>query len=215
MPAWRFAVLFALALVAAACSEGAGPSSVPTRDMADATVNRDGSTCAGCDAGPDVAHVVCPSTPPAVGAACPAIGEACEYGKDWWLDCDLVVQCTASGWQQLPAGLGCPAADAGGVCPATYAQASEVDAGRLSCPAAECQYAEGTCICIPLCTCGPQRRPEISGRWTCMPATSECPSPRPRLGTACTGAAVCSYGESCGCGEQLQCVSGVWQGRSL
>jgi len=187
------------------------------RDRADAgIVGQDGSSQRdfGCEAGPGVAYVVCPPTPPAFGTACPALGEDCEYGSSWWLGCNLVVRCTASGWAQAPAELqqGCHLRDAGGSCPATWVEASAIDASLATCPAAECQYPEGYCVCMFLCGSVGQWRPEIRGSWYCAPATSECPSPRPDLGTGCTKTAACTYGEQCGCGEDLQCVGDVWQG---
>lgn len=207
----------ALASLLTACSSQA--LSVTDGGTLDATAGgdsaliQDGSCGALCDAGRDDAHyVVCPSTPPALGSPCSAIGEECEYGSSWWLGCNLVLRCTASGWQQGPEP-DCPFPDAGGSCPATFVEANATDAGPFACPAAECQYPDGYCVCMSHCGGGGQWHLDLVGDWYCAQAVPECPSPRPDLGTSCTQpGAGCIYGEMCGCGLQLACVDGVWQG---
>ncbi len=88
-----------------------------------------------------------------------------------------------------------------------------MDAGLALCPAPECQYPEGYCVCMTACGGGGQVRAEIAGRWFCGQATPGCPSPRPDLGTACEEAGGgCLYGDQCNCGENLRCTDGVWQG---
>ena len=180
----------------------------------------DGASCSGlgCNApdvfAPDVfAPVLCPPTPAAVGSACAAPEELCEYGGSWWLGCNRVLRCSQGFWQPYY-GTGCVPADAGGACPATWDQAvTAADASAGACPAADCQYPEGACECLAGCGGRGQRRFGIGGVWYCEPATAQCPTPRPDLGTPCSEAgASCSYGLPCGCGEQLSCVHGVWQG---
>jgi hypothetical protein len=62
---------------------------------------------------------------------------------------------------------------------------------------------------------GAIREPRIAGHWYCAAATPQCPTPRPDLGTSCDSDASCQYGTACGCGEELFCTGGVWQGYSL
>jgi hypothetical protein len=177
------------------------------------------TTCLDCDAGDEaVALTVCPASPPTVDASCAPTpsGEQCEYGPSWWLACNDVLRCTSGTWHG-GAGLGpgpCGQLDAG-TCPATWAEASDVDAAT-GCPAVDCQYPEGACECLSGCGGGGQLRELVSGSWMCQAATTECPSPRPHLGTPCSDAtASCQYGWPCGCGQHLECKDGVWQGDSL
>jgi hypothetical protein len=172
---------------------------------------------AGDSDGARVPYVLCPVSPPEAGAACGVPGESCEYGPSWWLECNHVLRCTQGAWQDWSGGEVCPSYDGGPACPATYAEALAID-GSAGCPAHDCQYPEGYCECGgPGCGGGGIHEPlPLYGlAWTCAPATSQCPSPRPHLGTACSGEAGCSYGWACGCGQQQQCVDGVWQGNPL
>ncbi len=188
----------------------------------DATGASDGATEAAacdfsCDAGEDVALVACPGTAPSIGSACTLPEpEQCEYGGSWWLGCNLILRCTQGVWQAAPPGQGCIQQDAGGVCPATFAEASGVDAGLGRCPAPGCQYPDGYCECLVGCGGGGIEKPQIAGHWYCAAATPQCPTPRPDLGTGCGESdASCQYGTACGCGEQLFCTDGVWQGFAL
>lgn len=175
-----------------------------------------GFSCDVADAG-DVTLVVCPATAPAVGSACTLPeGEECEYGASWWLGCDVVVRCMQGVWKVAGASQACLEQDAGGACPATFAEAVGIDAGADMCPAPGCQYPDGYCECLVGCGGGGQSghpRPQaVVGQWYCKAATPQCPSPRPDLGTSCDSDARCLYGMECGCGAQLQCTEGVWQG---
>lgn len=194
-----------------------GTANGPDGAGADAGASGDAAACGFCvDASSDVQLSVCPSSPPTAGSTCTlAEGEECEYGSSWWLSCDLVLRCQGGTWQRSEPGGQCFGQDAGGSCPATWAEASAIDAGAgvVACPAPDCQYPEGYCECLAGCGGGGAPHPELlMGRWYCTPATPECPSPRPDLGTACSSDAGCQYGQPCGCGQQLQCVDGVWQG---
>ena len=187
---------------------------------ADAGASGDGAPCDFClDAASDVPLSLCPSSPPAMGSACSRPdGEECEYGSSWWLGCNSVFVCRGGTWQPSPVGGVCISQDAGGTCPASWAEANAFDAGGGfgPCPAPDCQYPEGYCECLAGCGGGGAPHPMLlMGRWYCSPATPECPSPRPDLGTACSSDAGCMYGEPCGCGQQLQCLDGVWQGYPL
>lgn len=177
------------------------------------TIEIDASTgCLGScgDAAP---YGPCPLTAPSPGSACPSPGEQCEYGTNWWIGCNQVFRCSPAGtWSPQPPMQVCAYPDASQGCPATYAEATGIDAGNGMCPAAECEYAEGSCACLAACG-GGAKRLDLVGNWYCQPATPECPSPRPDLGTACDGdGGLCQYGLPCGCGSQLACVGGVWRG---
>jgi hypothetical protein len=206
-----------------------GSTSTPREGPADATSTAaeagleagedaapESGTCLSCDAdaGTDLPLAACPSSAPAPGSACSLTEqEECEYGPSWWLGCNLLLRCTQGAWKIAGAGQGCFEQDAGGSCPATWAAASTLDAGIGMCPAPGCQYPEGYCECLVGCGGGGAWRPQIAGNWYCAAATPQCPSPRPDLGTACGDSdASCRYGTACGCGEQLSCTGGVWQG---
>jgi len=207
--------------------EGAGDASFVTPEAApaDATsASDDASPDAGgcgfsCDAADDVALRACPAAAPPIGSACSLPEqEQCEYGGSWWLGCNVLLRCTQGTWQAAPAEQWCTEQDAGGTCPATFAEASRADAGIGMCPAPGCQYPDGYCECLVGCGGGGaiKEKPEIAGRWYCAAATPQCPTPRPDLGTGCGDSdASCQYGTPCGCGEQLFCSGGVWQGFSL
>jgi hypothetical protein len=191
---------------ATAASDGSG----------DDAGDEDGSLGCGfsCDAGDEhVPFVLCPPSVPADGSACGVPDEVCEYGKSWWLQCNVVVRCYGGTWHPLYDGTQCPWLEAGGACPATWAQASAIEAGA-TCVAADCQYPQGYCECGGACGGGGAPKPPLYGlAWTCADASAACPSPRPLAGTACGASdASCNYGWSCGCGEWMQCTDGVWQG---
>ena len=146
----------------------------------------------------------CPTSPPSQGASCPDTGLECEYGSNPNLSCDELIVCTASGWMDQATGTTCaPESD----CPAKYLGSMTQS---QPCPAAEedltCAYPQGTCICSE------GSLPEVGGPfWICIATTPTCPSPRPRLGTACSDPGTqCDYG-SCEGGTAIQCASGVWQ----
>jgi hypothetical protein len=145
-------------------------------------------------------------------------GEARSHG--FWPDLDASARVPAEATVGAPAAVpvldaGCidcsPPAD-GGTCPATWAEASGRDAGFSGCPAVECGYPEGTCLC--LWACGAGQLPAFGGNWFCTPVTSECPSPRPQSGTQCGDAGpYCHYGPPCCDGAwTMTCTGGVWGG---
>jgi hypothetical protein len=169
-----------------------------------------------CDDGPPPVgpFAPCSATRPDAGSPCTTEGELCEYGADFFIACDRVFVCGNGVWRPLNQGL-CTAFPDGGdaSCPATWSAANAlVDAGV--CPALDCEYAEGTCACLSYCGSAGQapKQPLTGGAWECKSAVAACPSPRPRVGTACDTDAGCDYGWPCGCGTQQGCVQGVWRG---
>jgi hypothetical protein len=214
------ALVAAFAAVLLAHCGGGSTTSFPVTDAA-ADVTTAGADDAGdgapactfgCAADASVPFVLCPASPPQAGAPCAVPGESCEYGTSFWLECNQVLQCLNGVWRQEYAGVSCTWLDAGGPCPATWQQANALDASA-SCPIADCQYLEGYCECGAACGSGGQRHGRnVFVQPRCAAAASGCPSPRPRLGTACTGHEDCTYGWPCGCGQMQQCVDGVWQG---
>jgi hypothetical protein len=197
-----------------------------TRPTLDAGVDVDASradteasstTCDAADA-PTI-FPGCPADAPSIGDPCTTEDLVCEYGPSWWVACNALLKCKAGSWQKDPFSAAAPCDDGqpddGGPCPATWAEASVIEAG-LFCPAADCQYPEGYCECVSHCGGGGGRKkPEmLMGDWRCQPATPECPSPRPLLGTACDehDAGTCMYSWPCGCGQNQSCQDGVWQG---
>ena len=175
------------------------------------------TSCLDCDAGDvRVPYSACPSDPPTLGDPCSADGETCEYGPTWWLVCNTVLRCTHGTWQKDPISgpAPCDELDAGGPCPATWAEANATDAGPGLCPAADCQYPEGYCECLSHCGGGGMIHASIPGSWRCQAATPTCPSPRPLLGTSCDepDSGFCNYSWPCGCGQSLECRGSVWEG---
>jgi hypothetical protein len=145
----------------------------------------------------------CPGSPPPQGGACAPAGIECEYGTSNDPNCNTLFVCTAGTWQDMSSSGICLPPDAGAACPATYAA---VPVGKVCSPnTLECAYPQGTCLCSNS-TGGPVM---INSEWSCIAATPSCPSPRPRLGSPCSGDAMCDYG-ACSGGAALQCVGGYW-----
>jgi hypothetical protein len=153
----------------------------------------------------------CPSGPPAAGASCAPEGLECEYGLSPVPTCDTVATCQMARWSlQAPAsGDDCPATRSS-QCLGTFAVASlEAHCDPLG---LVCDYPTGRCGCsvgsgpVPLDA-------SAAARWHCQEPGSDCPRPRPPLGSACTSDGTsCDYG-SCtvpgGSGEN--CSNGLWQ----
>jgi hypothetical protein len=204
----------------------AGPDASPASDAgadasADAESDADATGCGfGCPPG-DAALPACPATPPARGTACSAPDQVCEYGSSWWLTCNFVVQCRAASagyaWYVQSDGTSCTWLDSGGACPPTWAAASAADAAPGQCPFVSCVYPEGFCGCGIGCGGGgaaprPPAPLDVAGFFVCIPTQPGCPEPRPLSGTPCDEAgAACSYGFACGCGQDQQCMGGLWQ----
>jgi hypothetical protein len=175
-----------------------------------------------CDGGADTtAPSSCPATPPAPGSMCTGTA-VCEYGTNWWLDCNVVLRCALSGqpdgssvWTLEHDGGECSWLDAGGPCPSTWAEANAVDAQSGSCPFVSCVYPEGFCGCGIGCGGGggAPRKFDVNGIFVCIPEMPGCPEPRPVSGSPCDddASAYCGYDFACGCGQVQSCVDGIWQ----
>jgi hypothetical protein len=143
----------------------------------------------------------------------------CEYGSSWWLECNVVLRCEETGgpgksqWVEQFDGGACPWLDAGGPCPATWDEATAVDAQPLTCPFVTCVYPQGFCGCGINCGGGGgfPRQLDVTGHFTCLPAAPGCPEPRPLSGSPCDSGAYCGYDFACGCGQMQGCVDGTWQ----
>jgi len=162
------------------------------------------ATEAGGDAGglgPD-ASPECPAAAPVVGSTCKDIGEECEYGASAATACNKVYKCESTGWQSEAATGACPVSS----CPASY---TLVDVGTTCSPGgATCGYPQGTCTCAPP---SPATVPTKPDEWQCFPVQAGCPSPRPKLGSACAAgtSTACNYG-ACADGLELVCRGGIW-----
>ena len=181
----------------------ASPSDGGVPPLADA--GNPGSEAGG--PGSDASPPVCPAAPPVVGATCKDLGEECEYGASATTACNKVYKCESTGWRtEAPSGA-CPVS----TCPASYGM---VDVAATCAPSgATCAYAEGTCTCAPP---SPATVPSEPDQWQCFPAQTGCPSPRPKLGSACatSTATSCNYG-ACADGVELVCRGGIWVSKSV
>jgi len=183
----RFALV---ALVLVGCG---GSIATPTGDGGtDSSPNPDGSSGS-----------VCPTSPPAPSSACSTTGPAtCEYGTNPDPSCNQLFACTNGSWvDETNGGLCAPQSD----CPTSYASVpvnQDCAPNQLS-----CAYPQGECIC----TTSMGGLQKMTPSWECFPAQSGCPSPRPDIGSPCSGTQqLCDYG-SCSGGVALSCVNGAWQ----
>jgi hypothetical protein len=145
---------------------------------------------------PDAAAPECPVSEP-TGGACAHDGAVCEYGPDPIEACNSVWTCTGKGWMSTVASA-CPTSP----CPASY---TDISSGTECTPNdLGCSYP-GVGICI--CTTGPL----ATANWQCVPATSPCEAPRPRLGRPCGGMQTCDYAECTAGGIEIQCKDDYWQ----
>ncbi len=151
----------------------------------------------------------CPATTPLDGSSCSlANGFQCEYGDSFWAVCDVIATCQNGKWQLPPPNMGCPFVQQTG-CPSSFASITPGD----SCTQQDttCAYPEGQCTCEGFC--GGVMLPDASNgnSWKCMTPDPNCPWPRPRFGSTCSGTASCQY-DICCAGSQMQCTNGTWQG---
>lgn len=136
----------------------------------------------------------CPTAAPTAGTPCSASdADQCEYGSNALSSCNVVIGCLNGSW--VGARNACPFVDTQpAACPAAW---SDITAGS-SCSPGVCGYGEGTCVC-----------PASDRVWHCIAAQPNCPSPRPALGSSCSGATECDYGRCVGGSGQV-CRAGSW-----
>ena len=155
----------------------------------------------------------CPSPDPYV--------HACEYGGDSNPDCTTFVDCATENlntplhWILYPpaatcgqnAQLGCPATSSG------VKEGAQCNPGGTY-----CLYSDAVCGCLP---CLDLKNGGVRGTMHCRLRTdvqAGCPTPRPRLGDACsTEGLICDYTQCCGgpsLGPSMQCSGGYWHSYS-
>ena len=176
------------------CPEGA-PCMPMACDAGGACVSEEDVVCA----------TACPTTQPADGDPCPAVGIACELDEGIVIVCRARTQCTPDGWLTVAPGCssdplpdaGCPATEPTGACDVA------VDPGL-------CTYGDGFCGCSDCLggPCGGQ------AEWRCAePPAAPCPAIAPKLGAPCSEEGLeCLYG-SCplgGTSGGRTCSLGMW-----
>lgn len=152
----------------------------------------------------------CPSSAPNAGSACTK-QVVCEYGSSANRACNVVATCNGATWS-----LSTPAPSCGGKnppkCPATYASVPKGASCSDAYPT-DCTYPEGICSCTPGAGGPVPLDASAAATWHCdVPSDSKCPSPRPKIGSACaTPNQLCDYGA---CifpdGTAMKCESGYW-----
>jgi hypothetical protein len=169
--------------------------------------SRSGSSSGGSGAssGSSSGSAPCPASQPPPGPSCTDDGLECEYGSNPDLSCNSLATCEKSLWTYASMDPNCPI----NTCPLTYDRITP--GGHCDPAGSSCGYPAGTC------SCGSEGPPMISidggfggPTWHCMAATAACPSPRPRIGTPCSGSQSCDYG-ACAGGIALTCTNGTWQ----
>jgi hypothetical protein len=134
------------------------------------------------DSPPDggcLAGFTCPSTLPEAGAPCSGPSDqwqGCEYGDNPDPYFNTLATCVLGSWKVPPATDASAFAPLPAGCPATLAaaQSSATCQADAAAPGTilECYYPGGACMCGP--------------PWSCVVAADGCPTPRPRIGSACT-----------------------------
>jgi hypothetical protein len=196
---------------------GGMDSSVDGGSTVDGSVSGDAGVDASQDAGDAGAwSTVCPTNDPILGTPCSVDTLQCEYPKPIYLDklqydvtCDTVHTCASGTWTDPAiATMACnPDTVNSTACPARF---DEITNGG-GCPEAglQCEYTLGFCTCAAVTLGGVALPVDAGSSWTCEPGAG-CPSPRPRLGSACpTDGQACTY-EACAYAQT--CRLGVWQG---
>jgi hypothetical protein len=190
-------------------ASGVSSGSASGASSGSASGSRSGSSSGGSGAsgGSDAGTSdTCPTAAPPAGSACPKDGLECEYGSSPEEACNKVADCTTGAWAYTAStGDSCVTSS----CPVTYDRIT--DGAHCDSAGATCAYPAGTCTCG---SSGPLLV-SIDGSvggptWHCQPATVACPSPRPDIGTPCSGVQSCNYG-ACAGGIALECTDGIWQ----
>jgi hypothetical protein len=180
-----------------------------------------GTSNTGPDGGTDPS-AVCPTSLPALGSSCPALGLKCTFGDDPRPSCRAIMTC--GGAQQCNCGSdicppdkcttpktwigGGPGSGVGltdrcsWTCPSTTP-----NAGDACTPPGYCAKPDGTqCGCIGL-------TPSGGTAWTCLapPTDSRCPHVAPLVGSPCTDEGLaCGNYDLCVTGSRVVCRSAHW-----
>ncbi len=236
----RSGFVVAWAVVIGSVAEIAACSGQTTVDGG--TTRADAGTTAGADAGggggtgTGTLAPGCPATDPGQSAPCAKEGLLCEYGADFNPLCNSVRVCSSGGTWASPVFYGSAAS-----CPTTPPSVPPNPAGCAASPSAvpvdqacsgalTCEYDGAHCFCGPFCPSFPTEQQKCDAdagivdnccdaaklSWHCFTGPAYCPSPRPRVGTACaTGAGPCAVEVPGECGQTLiECRDGVWNVRN-
>jgi hypothetical protein len=188
---------------------GCSSSSVTSSNTNDA--GAPDATTGGGDAAIDSGTPMpCPEAIPSAGGSCVKTGIICEYGSQADYECNSIATCSPSlAWVITPPSCSLP--DGGSACPAS---ASDVPTGQSCSTLAECDYATTRCACSAQQS-GPVETVDgsVVDLWVCENPGSGCPTPRPRIGSACSSSgASCNYGQcSLPDGVTLSCMNGAWE----
>lgn len=172
--------------------------------------------------GGDTLSPRCPPTAPPDGSSCSSgAGVTCEYGgKGAFLECSTVAVCGADAtWSTTTPDPSCKGVQSENepACPSSYAA---LGAGA-ACPANvqdSCAYPEGLCNCATCSSPDGGLMGNPGKGWSCArwPSPQGCPTPRPRIGSACAVEGQdCNYVNYCSAVylglPDAKCVDGVWQ----
>ena len=111
---------------------------------------------------------------------------------------------------QTPATTGCSTTNSP-ACPTSFSALEQEEGCEAN---LDCFYAEARCSCATLLPGEPVTWLCDTGTNTAMNASggASCPSPRPRIGIACTEpGTTCDYGWCQSEDDVLACVDGIWQ----
>ncbi len=148
----------------------------------------------------------CPSTAPAVGAACDPQALVCTFGASPFPECRDQRVCFAGKWSDGVAPGTCRETPVS-VCPPS------VPSGNPACESEElgarCAYDPGTlCTCVSELCGGTGCTQLPSPQWYCQSVSAGCPPLAPNAGTVCDGThPTCEYEY---CGLTARCVDGAW-----
>jgi hypothetical protein len=151
---------------------------------------------------------ICPMHQPSAGTSCAMEGLQCEYGNvDPDPACSTIMQCTNGTFQPSTQYGTCMKQPNGSECASSFAS---VPRGAVCSPnGATCDYELGDCRCEVMLFGPPLLDASVQPKWDCDDPGPGCPTPRARLGSACTmNGQSCMY-RPCSFGEQ--CMNGYWQ----
>lgn len=161
----------------------------------------------------DASKPNCPNAIPAPGGQCAPYGTTCEYGDDPNLQCNTIASCSSVGsWQVNEPSGECPTPPNASGCPSSFGDVPVGDhCGALV--GLTCSYEQGFCGCS-VGSGGPYPADASAvATWVCDAPETNCPLPRPQLGTACAQDGLqCDYSPcSLPTGTSIICEKGAWQ----